>query len=226
MKKSKFSIRGGSGVMQGYIGIPGSGKTTKALIDGLEMARSGPWFFVVLDSTRNVLRDRADPRNDDTLPYNGRRRRVAVTRSETLEELRASIATDPGCIHIIYGSSAMPVVEFCKSLVAETGSECVLLIDEASFVNECDSKTTFNRTLKESFSVRRHDGIGYLWTTQYPYSVPRMMLTISETLYIGRLKDKIDIRRMVEIRMPEEDIAKLPTQGIGEFVEHRNNILT
>jgi hypothetical protein len=224
MKKSKFSIRGGSGVMRGYIGLPGSGKTTKALIDGLEIAKSGPYYFVVIDSTGTVLRDMEHPANDDTLPYGNTRRRVAVMRADNLEELRANMEKDPSCIHVIFDTEATPTVEYCKALVKETGVCCILQIDEAAFVDECDSATLFKRTLKKNFSVRRHDGIAYLWTTQYPYSVPRMMVSISERIFVGRLEDEIDLRRMREVRLPESDIEKLPTLGVGEFVEKVNNV--
>lgn len=80
------------------------------------------------------------------------------------------------------------------------------VIDEAALV-------TRNRNDASGLSlllrVTRHQRINLLWASQYPCNLPHAFLSESRRLYVFRLEDPFDVRRIAG-RFKPEDLARIP----------------
>lgn len=197
-------------VARGYLGLPGSGKTTRAVGDVLKLARASGAYIVAHDSAWSI---------PDRLPDGTR---VPIVRHQSEESARAGYKSAPGSIHALSTETLAPATRIAVDLAAASGRPAILYVDEIVAVPDT-SPNYVTPEFRALLSTRRHANVGIVWTTQSPFNVHRVLLKLSTELVIGRLRDGADLNRLQQSGVPRETIEKLAKLDNYRFIEVRTS---
>jgi hypothetical protein len=197
--------KGSVNVAIGVLGVPGTGKTTRATVEVLLLQREiGPVYVVAHDPGYRI---------PDTLP-NGVSTRI--TRHDSVEDAQEAMKANPGGIHAIATVDASDVIVYgsnlSKSSLEKNGGKqgipTVIFVDEAVSAASA-SPYRLGEEMRELLALRRHKHVGIVWTSQSPQLCHYQMLSLSTKLVLFRITDGRALARLEQAGVPPEITSKL-----------------
>ncbi len=200
--------------VEAFLGVPGTGKSTKMAKRALELQRLGNAYVIGHDVGWNI---------PDHIP--GRKAPIPTTRSYSIGELANSMRAQPKAFHIYTGFQFGPcdhckeeerydecehcLVNFAISVGERNENPVILLIDEAACVDEV-SPNHLSRGMRHLLATRRHKNVAILWTAQSPKFAHYTLLSLSTDMYLFAIFDKKMLARLAEVGLRPEMLDKLP----------------
>ena len=205
-------------LVAGYLGIPGTGKTTRALADMVRCsAAHGGARLLAHDTGMRVPERWPDAWGGGA---------TGLVQHATTDRARAALAKGVPGIHVIScadGSDVLALaVEIGDATMAQskdgTGPPVFVLLDEAVGVAAM-SPHRIGDGMREFIATRRHHHVGLYWTTQSPQFAHYAILGLSTSLTLGTLHDRRALRRLEELGIDEDVLALVPDLPPHQFLE-------
>lgn len=205
--------RGDWNDVRGFLGQPGSGKTTKMVQVACEYVDKA--YILAHDPNLNL---------PTRLPN---KTKVPLIRHENLMSVRHAIAVKPRGIHAV-DCDASELAGLAKEIAKfglkkrgenEYGTPVILIIDEIVAWREA-GRSKIGPVLEDLLARRRPHHVALWFTAQYPRMMHYSLLSQSTELHLGQVADKKDVDRLSDGGVPDEVLVRLP-QRPHEFIVYK-----
>ena len=201
-------------VCEGFLGVPGTGKTTLAVRRCLEL-QATPCYVLCHDQGLNI-----PPTIPGGIPTN-------LIRHKSVDDAARQLARDGRGIHCL-NVEAVEVIAFADRLAQRSlqlggghaGVPVILYIDEAVLATDM-TPHHLSPPLKALLALRRHKHVGILWTSQSPGFIHRQMVEMGNYVYLFRIVGKLGAQRLREAGVPEPIIDRVATLPDHEFIRYK-----
>lgn len=201
----------------GCIGVPHTGKTVKAVEICTDFSRNPGAYVIAMDPNEDL---------PEKLP-NGRK--TGVIRHSNLDGVKSAIAgSNPEGIHAIGTTSCNAMVDLAKliskySLQSHGGKQgvpSIVFIDEISVCDEA-GEHRIDKNLKDLLCRRRHHHVGLVYTTQSPRLCHYQIFALSTELYLFRVTEEDDLKRMRKGMVPQAILDRLPSLPDYHYIRYK-----
>lgn len=198
--------------MVGAVGLPGSGKSYRLATRIAEEYDATGALCVGHDPTWSYWED------DYQAIWRGR---GGVHRHRSVADCVTALRRDSRGMHLIDVEDGAEVLKLGTDIGARSIAiaeqqktnryrPCIVLLDEAVGAQGVESHR-LARDWKEAILTRRHIGIGIGWTGQSCYTAHKMMLTMASEMFVHRLVDPEDLKRLRAIGLQREHVLHVPS---------------
>lgn len=113
-----------------------------------------------------------------------------------------------------------PALDLCKTLAQRGSAPAVLLVDEIVVLTGATPYRLDDR-IRQLLALRRHWGVGLIWTGQNARIANNQLLSMSTELVIFRLTDRRDLRRLEEAGVSPDVLERVPSLPNFHFLRVR-----
>ncbi len=198
----------------GFLGVPETGKTTKAVEVVMEMGKT-PAYVIAYDPGYNI---------PDILPQNNKP--TGVIRYDTLAECKAGLSKSGKGIHSLETEQASDAVDLALEMMGDGRKQigvksvpAVVFIDEMVTMEDAGQYRLEDR-MKQLLTRRRKFHTGIVWTCQSANLCHYAMINLATELYMFRQTGDKDLAKIESAGVPSEKIAKIRTLENYHYVYH------
>jgi hypothetical protein len=199
--------------VEGWIGMPESGKTQSMIKTALEWQKKYKCYVVAHD-----LGWKIPTQLHDGTP-------TGVVYHRNIDEARASIYKQGGGIHSISSPSGHEPLALARELGQTSlqrsktkgwGFPVLFIVDEIVVSRLADRKIVDDE-MRLLISDRRHAHVACLWGVQHVRFVNAALIALSTKVHVTRVTDNFSHKHLVECGLQEDFVSRLPQLGDFEF---------